>query len=169
VVCRIKPYNNPSPCVIVRDDEHVRTIPPTTVNRNGEPQVERIYRFGHVFDGGDSQKEVFKRCCYDFVEDLVAGRNSLLFAYGVTSSGKTYTMTGRENALDGILPRAADVLFNSLPELAPRCVFYPDGKNGFHIRSELEASLEQIKERAGAEFEVIQRTKEWEAVGGKIV
>ena len=38
---------------------------------------------------------------------------ALLFAYGVTNSGKTYTMTG--SAQDqGILPRCLDVIFNSI-------------------------------------------------------
>ena len=40
----------------------------------------------------------------------------LLFAYGITNSGKTYTMTG-EPDLPGILPRVMDVLFNSIAEV----------------------------------------------------
>ena len=39
----------------------------------------------------------------------------LLFAYGVTNSGKTYTMTGSGQD-QGILPRCLDVLFNSIEE-----------------------------------------------------
>lgn len=80
----------------------------------------------------------------DFIEDLVRGKNSLLFAYGVTSSGKTYTMTGKDDT-PGILPRSADVLFNSITELANRCTFYPNGRNGFGIRTEAQAYAEQIK------------------------
>jgi len=41
---------------------------------------------------------------------------ALLFAYGVTNSGKTYTMTGSSQD-QGILPRCLDVIFNSLEEL----------------------------------------------------
>lgn len=37
----------------------------------------------------------------------------LIFAYGITGSGKTYTMTG-EPSDGGLLPRALDVLFNSI-------------------------------------------------------
>lgn len=37
----------------------------------------------------------------------------LLFTYGITSSGKTYTMTGTPQD-QGILPRCLDVLFNSI-------------------------------------------------------
>ena len=37
----------------------------------------------------------------------------LIFTYGITSSGKTYTMTGMPHD-QGILPRCLDVLFNSI-------------------------------------------------------
>ena len=38
---------------------------------------------------------------------------ALLFAYGVTSSGKTHTMNGSPSD-QGILPRCLDVMFNSI-------------------------------------------------------
>lgn len=41
----------------------------------------------------------------------------------------------------GILPRSLDVLFNSLPNQLEKCIFYPDGKNGFQIRSPSHAEL----------------------------
>lgn len=37
----------------------------------------------------------------------------LLFTYGVTGSGKTYTMTGSPKD-QGILPRCLDVIFNTI-------------------------------------------------------
>jgi hypothetical protein len=38
-----------------------------------------------------------------------------VFAYGVTNSGKTYTITGAEHEGEqGLLPRAVDVVFNSI-------------------------------------------------------
>uniref|UniRef100_A0A915E9B2 Kinesin motor domain-containing protein n=1 Tax=Ditylenchus dipsaci TaxID=166011 RepID=A0A915E9B2_9BILA len=101
VVCRIKKSYEPHACVVAQDEEHVRLIPPNTLNRNNAIQVEKVYRFGHVFDCDDSQKEVFNRCAVDLIEDLVKGKNSLLFAYGVTSSGKTFTMTGENNDMNG--------------------------------------------------------------------
>lgn len=46
----------------------------------------------------------------------------LLFAYGVTNSGKTFTMTGEQDQ-PGILPRVMDVLFNTIAEVqAPKNV-----------------------------------------------
>ena len=39
--------------------------------------------------------------------------SGLIFAYGITGSGKTHTMTG-EPSDGGLLPRGLDVLFNSI-------------------------------------------------------
>lgn len=44
---------------------------------------------------------------------FVAG---LLFTYGVTGSGKTFTMTGSPG-LGGLLPRSLDMIFNSVGPL----------------------------------------------------
>ena len=48
-----------------------------------------------------------------------------MFAYGITNSGKTYTMNGEpEHA--GVLPRSLDVIFNSITDVqAPK---YVNGK-----------------------------------------
>ena len=40
----------------------------------------------------------------------------LIFAYGITGSGKTHTMTGTPSD-SGLLPRCLDVIFNSVGEL----------------------------------------------------
>ena len=46
----------------------------------------------------------------------------LIFAYGITGSGKTHTMTGTPSD-SGLLPRCLDVIFNSIGELqAPKYV-----------------------------------------------
>lgn len=59
-------------------------------------------------------------------QDLVAGKNGLLFAYGVTSSGKTFTVQGTPTQA-GLLSRSLDVLFNTIHgHRAPRCSFTLD-------------------------------------------
>ncbi|VDK55828.1 unnamed protein product [Anisakis simplex] len=156
VVCRICPYHGNDPCAEVVDEEHVKLIPPSGVSqRIGLPTVgvlfvsftcmfqqESVYKFSYVLDESDSQKTVFERTTIDLIENLIRGRNSLLFTYGVTGSGKTYTMTGNTTeTTTGILPRTLDVIFNSLPNRVDRCVFKSDGRNGFEVRSELEATL----------------------------
>ena len=53
------------------------------------------------------------------VKDLLCEKNGLLFTYGVTGSGKTHTMQG-SNQEGGLLPRAIDVIFNSMEEFQVR-------------------------------------------------
>lgn len=101
------PYRGPDPCIVTLDDETIRYVPPPgLLRRNREAyvsvvtdltlislmflQIEKVYKFGHVFDNYDSQRDVFNRCCGDFVEDLVRGRNSLLFTYGAFKRPTTY-------------------------------------------------------------------------------
>ena len=61
------------------------------------------------------------------VRDFLEGQNQLLFTYGATSAGKTYTIQGVPGD-SGIMPRAVDVIFNTVgdrvsPQL-PLQVFY---------------------------------------------
>lgn len=142
VVCRLCPYKGNDPCVIPIDDEHVRFVQPASIqSRNGVP-LEATYEFSYVFDDSDSQRVVFERTALDLIENLIRGKNSLLFTYGVTGSGKTYTMTGNtEEESIGILPRTLDVIFNSLINRVDKCVFKPDGRNGFNVRDEFESAL----------------------------
>lgn len=81
-------------------------------------------KFTCVFAPFVKQAEVFDRVAFDLVSDVIQGKNGLLFTYGITGSGKTYTMTGCPQQ-PGLLPRCLDTLFNSLSEfLAEPCVCY---------------------------------------------
>ncbi|KAJ8593261.1 kinesin-domain-containing protein [Rhizopogon salebrosus TDB-379] len=77
-----------------------------------------IYKFSHVFLPETQQADFFTKTTLPLVRDLLDGQNGLLFAYGVTNSGKTYTIQG-SNGPDsaGILPRTLDVIFNSVEGL----------------------------------------------------
>jgi kinesin family protein 23 len=66
-----------------------------------------------VFDEKTKQQAVFHTVTLPLIEDLLHGKNSLLFANGVTGSGKTHTMNG-EHQDGGIIPRCLDVIFNSI-------------------------------------------------------
>jgi hypothetical protein len=46
------------------------------------------------------------------------GQSGLIFTYGVTNSGKSYTVQGGKEAGEaGILPRSMDTIFNSIKGL----------------------------------------------------
>ena len=47
-----------------------------------------------MFDEESSQGDVFDKVGLPLVNDVLQGKNGLLFTYGVTGSGKTHTMQG---------------------------------------------------------------------------
>uniref|UniRef100_A0A3Q2UP64 Kinesin-like protein n=1 Tax=Fundulus heteroclitus TaxID=8078 RepID=A0A3Q2UP64_FUNHE len=112
------------------------------VNRNGEYK-ETQYSFKKVFGVSVDQMELFEHVAKPLIVDLIHGKNGLLFTYGVTGSGKTFTMTGSPGQ-GGLLPRSLDMLFNSIdPYQAKRYVFKTDDKNGVDLQCEVDALLER--------------------------
>ncbi|CAJ0602761.1 unnamed protein product, partial [Cylicocyclus nassatus] len=171
VVCRLTPYYGPTPCLTVTEENVLRVVPPPGLQRrDGSPYGVKDFEFGYVFDENDRQQKVFERCAVDLIQNLLAGRNGLLFTYGVTGSGKTYTMTGKPTPEEtGLLPRTLDVVFNSIDNKVDRCVFYPNGRNGFGIRSKVEAHLARKKyelERLQISNEIDTRYMERRVVPG---
>ncbi|XP_057788493.1 kinesin-like protein KIN-7F [Salvia miltiorrhiza] len=59
--------------------------------RSGLPTA---YSFDRVFRGDCTTREVYDEGTKDIALSVVGGINSTIFAYGQTSSGKTYTMNG---------------------------------------------------------------------------
>jgi kinesin family protein 23 len=143
VFCRIKPLQDVECCVKVRSDTTVSLLPPET--RAGcRQQNDKEFRhsFSYVFDDKSTQKEIFDRVALPLVEKFIHGKNGLIFAYGVTGSGKTYTMTGKPQD-GGIVPRCLDVIFNSISSYqATKRVFIPDRVNGFDVQIEADASVD---------------------------
>ena len=109
-------------------DTAVRMLDPSRDDSRGYSGIPRfhlstaptssIYTFTHVFPPTTQQPEFFAKTTLPLVRSLLDGEDGLLFAYGVTNSGKTYTMQGGTEQLSaGILPRTIDVLFNSIEGL----------------------------------------------------
>ncbi len=46
-----------------------------------------------------TQSELFQGTVKDLVKDVLEGGNSLVFTYGVTNAGKTFTFLGRFHSL----------------------------------------------------------------------
>ncbi|XP_053972696.1 kinesin-like protein KIF23 [Hylaeus volcanicus] len=145
VYCRLRPMIHPNDisCInIISDTSLIITSPESVTNiRTANRAIQTS--FSHVFDANSSQKEVFDCVALPLIENLVNGKNNLLFTYGVTGSGKTYTMSGNPND-PGIMPRTLDVIFNSIATCqAKKFLFKPDKLNGFDIQSEADALLDR--------------------------
>ncbi|XP_062859907.1 kinesin-like protein KIF20B [Trichomycterus rosablanca] len=77
------------------------------------PQVAQRFQFSKVYGPETSQRQIFDGTTKSLVKDVLAGENSLVFTYGVTNTGKTFTFLGPESD-GGILPRSLNVIFNSI-------------------------------------------------------
>lgn len=58
-----------------------------------------------------TQDEVYDKCVSSLVADVLQGYNAMLFAYGQSGSGKTYSMVGSSQQL-GMIPRVAGELLS---------------------------------------------------------
>jgi hypothetical protein len=82
------------------------------------PAQVSTYTFSQVFSPETRQPEFFTQTTLPLVRSLLNGENGLIFTYGVTNSGKTYTIQGtNEKEASGLLPRTLDVIFNSIEGL----------------------------------------------------
>ena len=80
--------------------------------------AQSVFTFSHVFQPDTPQAVFFAETTLDLVRNFLFGSNGLLFTYGVTNSGKTYTIQGgKDPSSVGLLPRTLDVIFNSLDGL----------------------------------------------------
>ena len=83
----------------------------------------KTYTFDKVFSAAADQLAVYEDVVLPIVNEMLAGYNCTIFAYGQTGTGKTYTMSGdmtdtlgilSDNA--GIIPRVLYSLFHKLEE-----------------------------------------------------
>ncbi len=122
VVIRMRPLNeretNPSfvkPSMGLRCWKVLHEHNAITQTRNDgiTPLPERqagrtIFTYDHVFDERADTKKIYDYAAREIVAQAVAGRNGSIFAYGQTSSGKTYTMQGSSSISKGAGTGAGD-------------------------------------------------------------
>ena len=63
-----------------------------TCNKN---EGNRYYEFDKVFNTNSSNKQIYEKNVKKLIKPIFNGFNATVFAYGVTGSGKTYTMFGK--------------------------------------------------------------------------
>eukprot|EP00668_Euglena_longa_P034086 GGOE01043821.1.p1 GENE.GGOE01043821.1~~GGOE01043821.1.p1 ORF type:complete len:773 (+),score=300.45 GGOE01043821.1:29-2320(+) len=79
---------------------------------DGEAEVKE-HRFHRCFDQDSTQDEVYERIARDTIDDVFDGYHGLIFVYGQTGTGKTYTLCCQEEGKEGIL-------YNSVVEIFAR-------------------------------------------------
>ncbi|XP_075200784.1 kinesin-like protein KIF20A isoform X3 [Anomaloglossus baeobatrachus] len=81
----------------------------------GQGQSAHKFTFSHIFGPDVGQKQFFDGTMRHVVKDALNCQNWLVYTYGVTNSGKTYTIQGT-NKDGGILPRSISLIFNSVQD-----------------------------------------------------
>ncbi|CAM4629463.1 unnamed protein product [Leuciscus chuanchicus] len=134
VLCRFRPLNQSE---TLRGDKYIPTFQgDDTVIIGGKPYV-----FDKVFPTNCTQEQVYNTCAKQIVKDVLDGYNGTIFAYGQTSSGKTYTMEGKLHDPNGrgIIPRIAEDIFNH--------IYIMDENLEFHIKvSYFEIYMDKIRD-----------------------
>ncbi|XP_046978537.1 centromere-associated protein E-like isoform X1 [Vanessa cardui] len=88
------------------------------IDQNGKDSGQ-YYTFDKVYDKDTKTCDVYNDIAKPIVEAATAGFNGTIFAYGQTSSGKTYTMAGTNEA-PGIIPLAVFNLFDIIKNIPDR-------------------------------------------------
>ena len=118
---RIRPLNSRE--VDEGQGELYRAIPGQNaivqVNSDGEDNFSNVQGYDHVFDPSTTTEDIYNSVGRDIVDGVVNGINGTIFAYGQTSSGKTFTMLGAEQS-KGILEMAAEEIFTLIGQCEGR-------------------------------------------------
>ncbi|KAG9242122.1 P-loop containing nucleoside triphosphate hydrolase protein [Calycina marina] len=94
----------------------------------------KTYNFDKVFSSAADQSIIYDDVVNPILDEMIAGFNCTIFAYGQTGTGKTYTMSGDMTEhygmlsdAAGIIPRALHALFMKLEladtEASVKCSF----------------------------------------------
>ncbi|KAH1164759.1 hypothetical protein KIL84_004994, partial [Mauremys mutica] len=108
VCLRIRPFtasekeNESQDCVSIQDSTSIILKGPKNsmicqLSEKNVGQMVQKFTFSRVFGPETTQEEFFDGTVKQPVQDFLEGHNRLIFTYGVTNAGKTYTFQGTIN------------------------------------------------------------------------
>ena len=108
--CRIRPIKgiNELFSISPKDEKilNINSINLEKLNVGNNLKLINSYKFSKVFGEDSTQEEVFEYTCKPLINDLILNQKSgLVFTYGMTNAGKTFTVIGTPEK-PGILPQA---------------------------------------------------------------
>ena len=114
--CRIRPFNGTNLLFHrSKTDSQILNINSENLqklNINTNLKLINSYKFTKVFTEENTQIEIFNETCKKLIDDLVFNfKSGLIFTYGMTNAGKTFTVIGSPNN-PGILPQSLILLFD---------------------------------------------------------
>ncbi|RLN98084.1 hypothetical protein BBJ28_00018784, partial [Nothophytophthora sp. Chile5] len=101
-------------CFRVLSDSALIAQPPKTSQAYRSTGTATSFHFSRIFRPDTEQRDLFEATTRPVLDAAFAGKSGLVFAYGVTNSGKTYTISGTGDA-PGVLPQALQYVMSELP------------------------------------------------------
>ncbi|XP_064210033.1 centromere-associated protein E isoform X7 [Anguilla rostrata] len=83
------------------------------IHQIDDGSVTKTFSFDRVFSAEESTNQLYQDIAKPLVVSAVEGYNGTIFAYGQTSSGKTFTMMG-SNRIPGVIPLAMEDVFQTI-------------------------------------------------------
>ena len=118
--CRIRPFKGKNelffkstsdPKKLIINKENLQKL---KINSNFK--LINSYTFTDIFDENSTQEQIFSATCEPLIKNLLENNQSgLIFTYGMTNAGKTFTIIGTPNQ-PGILPLSLTFIFNYFEE-----------------------------------------------------
>eukprot|EP01038_Epipyxis_sp_PR26KG_P015059 gene15059-20263_t len=115
VFLRVRPIMNKADCTITVDSQYaITTTAPDSSKRALYTRTDaRNYVFNRVFGPESQQEEVYDKIVPPLLQRFINGESCVLFAYGMTNAGKTYTIQGSDQN-PGLLPRLVKSVLNQM-------------------------------------------------------
>ena len=112
VYCRFRPMNKKE---TEYSQEQISTMTSTNILDINTSKEKNIFSFNfdYIFGPNSTQQDIYDNCAKKSVENFLLGYNSAIIIHGQNSSGKSYTMYGKndDNNLKGIISRVAGDVF----------------------------------------------------------
>ncbi len=115
-----------------------------TLTMNPSALSNKHYEFDRVFSPAAGQLMIFDDVVTPILNEMIAGFNCTIFAYGQTGTGKTYTMSGDMQDTLGVLPDGAGIIPRALYALFER--LEPFGADATVKCSFIELYNEELKD-----------------------
>lgn len=112
---RLRPTNPGEECAwVTLPGSATLVLDPAISETKLQPNVGMPFYFDHVHTGS-SNASVYATLARPLVHSALHGYNALIFAYGQTASGKTFTLSGDDDGREpGMIPRAVNDLFQGI-------------------------------------------------------
>ncbi|XP_046871867.1 centromere-associated protein E isoform X5 [Hypomesus transpacificus] len=84
-----------------------------SIQQLDDGNLSKSFNFDRVFNSDETTDQLYQELAKPLVVSAVEGYNGTIFAYGQTSSGKTFTMMGSD-LIPGVIPLAMEDVFQTI-------------------------------------------------------